>query len=381
MNLFKVYPLFDLEISSGKGSYVWDKNGQKYLDFYGGHGVISIGHCHPHYVERISKQLEQLGFYSNSVQNTIQADLAKKLGQVSGFDDYHAFFVNSGAEANEVALNLSSFYNGKTKVISFKGAFHGRTAAAVNITDNPKIQSPLSCLFEKEYHSLNDLESVEASLSHGDVCAVVVEGIQGIGGIHVPEPNFLQSLSKLCKANNAVLILDEVQSGYGRSGQFFAFQLAGIEPDLITIAKGMGNGFPIGGVLIHPKFEAQYGQLGSTFGGNHLASTAGLAVLEVIEQEGLIQNAATMGAYLFENLMELDGLVEIRGKGLMIGLEFEFPIKSMCQTLLYEAKVFTGSSSNPKVIRLLPPLSISKAEADLFLEKLHSVLKQFLIVV
>lgn len=379
MNLFKVYPLFDLEIVRGQGCYVWDKQGNEYLDFYSGHGVISIGHSHPHFVKRISEQLKKLTFYSNSIQNPIQQELADKLGKLSGCENYQAFFVNSGAEANENALNLASFYNGRTKIISFKKAFHGRTSAAINVTDNQKIQSPLGAIFNTEYHDLNDLESVEASLKQEDVCAVIIEGIQGIGGIHVPKPEFLQALSALCKQYDTVLILDEVQSGYGRSGQFFAFQHAEISPDLITVAKGMGNGFPIGGLMIQAKFEAKYGLLGSTFGGNHLASTAGLATLEVIENEQLIQNAIDVGNYLMENLNSFDHIKELRGKGLMLGIEFDFPIKALRNQLLFEEKVFTGSSSNPNVLRLLPPLCASKRDADMFLEKLQKVVKEALV--
>ena len=376
MKLFNVYPLFDLEITRGKGSYVWDENGKKYLDFYGGHAVISVGHSHPYFIGKIKTQLEKLAFYSNSVQNPLQQTLAKKLGELSGCENYQLFLVNSGAEANENALKLASFYTQKTKVITFKNAFHGRTSAAVNITDNPKIQAPINTLFEKEFHDLNNLDSVGMSLAKGDVCAVIVEGIQGIGGIHVPKAAFLEKLAALCQKYQAVLILDEIQSGYGRSGSFFAFQHANIEPDLITIAKGMGNGFPIGGVLIHPKFEAKYGLLGTTFGGNHLACAAGLAVLEIIEKENLMQNATIIGHYLKQHLAKLDGVIEVRGKGLILGVEFDFPIKSLRKTLLFEERVFTGSSSNPNVLRLLPPLNITKSEAFIFIEKLKLALQK-----
>lgn len=379
MKLFNVYPLFDLEITKGKGSYVWDENGKKYLDFYGGHAVISIGHSHPHFVKSINQQLEKLAFYSNSVQNSLQDKLAKKLGELSNCEDYNLFFVNSGAEANENALKLASFQTGKTKILAFKKAFHGRTSAAVNITDNPKIQAPINTLFEKEFHDLNDLESVTVSLAKGDVCAVIIEGIQGISGIHIPEPQFLEELARLCKKHNAVLILDEIQSGYGRSGEFFAFQYANIEPDIITMAKGMGNGFPIGGLLIHPRFEAKYGLLGTTFGGNHLACVAGLAVLETIENEVLLENSKMIGAYLIQQLQNIEGIKEVRGKGLMIGIEFNFPIKELRKELLFKEHIFTGSSSNPNVLRLLPPLNITKNEAFVFIEKLKLVLHKKLI--
>lgn len=373
MKLFDVYPLYDINPVRGEGCYVYDEQGTAYLDLYGGHAVISIGHGHPHYIQRVSAQLQALPFYSNSVQNKVQEALATKLGALSGCENYTLFLCNSGAEANENALKLASFYNNRTKIIAFKKAFHGRTSAAVNITDNESIKAPINKRYEAEFHPWNDLESVRASMAKGDVSAVIIEGIQGVGGIYVPDVTFLESLQTLCKAYNVVLILDEVQSGYGRSGRFFAFQYANIEPDLITIAKGMGNGFPIGGVLIHPKFEAKYGLLGTTFGGNHLACAAGLSVLETIENEQLITNAATIGDYLMTQLALLDGVVEVRGRGLMIGVEFDFPTADLRKHLLYKQHVFVGSASNPNVIRLLPPLTLSKAEADLFLEKLSVI--------
>ncbi len=373
MKLFDVYPLYDINPVRGEGCYVYDEQGTAYLDLYGGHAVISIGHGHPHYIQRVSAQLQALPFYSNSVQNKVQEALATKLGVLSGCENYTLFLCNSGAEANENALKLASFYNNRTKIIAFKKAFHGRTSAAVNITDNESIKAPINKLYEAEFHPWNDLESVRTSMAKGDVSAVIIEGIQGVGGIYVPDVTFLESLQILCKAYNVVLILDEVQSGYGRSGRFFAFQYANIEPDLITIAKGMGNGFPIGGVLIHPKFEAKYGLLGTTFGGNHLACAAGLSVLETIENEQLIANAATIGDYLMTQLAQLDGVVEVRGRGLMIGVEFDSPTADLRKHLLYKQHVFVGSASNPNVIRLLPPLTLSKAEADLFLEKLSAI--------
>ena len=376
MDLFKVYPLFDIKPVRGKGCCVYDENGQAYLDLYGGHAVISIGHGHPHYVERVKTQLEALPFYSNSVQNELQEALAAKLGQVSGCEAYQLFLCNSGAEANENALKLASFQNGRSKVIAFRQGFHGRTSAAVRITDNPKIVAPINEGFEVVWHELNDTAGVLESLAQGDVCAVMIEGIQGIGGIYIPDPVFLQAIATACHQQGTVLILDEVQSGYGRSGAFFAFQHAGIVPGLITVAKGMGNGFPIGGVLIHPEFKAWYGMLGSTFGGSHLACAAGLAVLEVIEQEQLMANATEVGQYLMEELLRFNQIAEVRGKGLMIGASFDFPVSVLRQELLFKEKIFTGSASCPKTLRLLPPLSLSRQEASLFLEKLHTTLKQ-----
>ncbi|MCB9039876.1 MAG: aminotransferase class III-fold pyridoxal phosphate-dependent enzyme [Lewinellaceae bacterium] len=376
MDLFKVYPLFDIKPVRGEGCYVFDENGQAYLDLYGGHAVISIGHGHPHYLERVKAQLEALPFYSNSVQNELQETLAAKLGQVSGCEAYRLFLCNSGAEANENALKLASFQNGRSKVIAFRQGFHGRTSAAVRITDNPKIVAPINEGFEVVWHELNDTAGVLESLAQGDVCAVMVEGIQGIGGIYMPDPVFLQAVDAACRQQSTVLILDEVQSGYGRSGAFFAFQHADIIPGLITVAKGMGNGFPIGGVLIHPEFEAWHGMLGSTFGGSHLACAAGLAVLEVIEREQLMANAAEVGQYLMQELQGFSPIKEVRGMGLMIGASFEYPVSALRARLLFEEKVFTGSASCPKTLRLLPPLSLTRAEASLFLEKLHAILKR-----
>lgn len=378
MNLFNVYPLFDILPVRGEGCYVYDEKGQAYLDLYGGHAVISIGHGHPHYVERVKAQLEALPFYSNSVQNPLQEALAEKLGQLSGCEDFQLFLCNSGAEANENALKLASFRNGRSKVIAFRQGFHGRTSAAVRVTDNPAIQAVINHGFEVLWHELNDTEGVLQSLAKGDVCALIVEGIQGIGGIYVPEAAFLKAIQKACEENGTVLILDEVQSGYGRSGHFFAFQMAGIEPHLVTVAKGMGNGFPIGGVLIHPSFEAKYGMLGTTFGGSHLACAAGLAVLEVIEEEQLMKNAVDVGGYLKKELAKMPQVQEVRGEGLMLGVAFDFPVAELRKALLFEEHIFTGSASCPKTLRLLPPLSLSKAEADLFLEKLAAVLYKML---
>lgn len=374
MDLFDVYPLFPIEPVRGEGAYVYDRAGRRYLDFYGGHAVISIGHAHPRYVRRIQEQVAQLGFYSNSVENPLQQELATKLGAISGCPDYQLFLCNSGAEANENALKLASFATGRRRIVVFRQAFHGRTSAAVNITDNDKIKAPINATFPATFLPLNDEPALEATLKEGDVAAVVVEGIQGIGGVYVPEPAFLEAAQRLCRQHGAVFILDEIQSGYGRSGRFFAYQFADLQPDLITVAKGMGNGFPIGGVLIHPRFEPTYGLLGTTFGGSHLACAAGIAVLDVLQDEGLIENAGTMGAYLLERLSGLPGLVEARGRGLMIGLQLDRPAGPLRKQLLFDEGIFTGSASDPNTIRLLPPLTIGRAEADYLLEKLQQVL-------
>lgn len=373
MKLFDVYPLFDINIVKGKGCHVWDDKGQEYLDLYGGHAVISIGHSHPHYVEAISKQVAQLGFYSNSVINKLQQEVADRLGAISGYDDYQLFLINSGAEANENAMKLASFYNGRKRIVSFAKAFHGRTSLAVEVTNNPKIIAPVNDNGHVTYLPWNDIEAMKAELAKGDVCAVIIEGIQGVGGIQVPTTEFLQALRKACNEQNTVLILDEIQSGYGRSGKFFAHQYAGIRPDMITVAKGIGNGFPMAGVLISPKFTPVYGQLGTTFGGNHLACAAAIAVLDVMKAENLVDNAAKVGSHLLEELKGFKGIKEVRGCGLMIGLEFEEPAKEIRRQLLFEQKVFTGASGT-NVIRLLPPLCLSMAEADDFLEHLHKVI-------
>ena len=374
MKLFDVYPLFDVNIVKGKGCHVWDDKGQEYLDLYGGHAVISIGHAHPHYVEAISKQVASLGFYSNSVINKLQQEVADRLGAICGYDDYQLFLINSGAEANENALKLASFYNGRTRIVSFAKAFHGRTSLAVEVTNNPKIIAPVNDNGHVTYLPWNDVDAMKAELAKGDVCAVIIEGIQGVGGIQVPAPGFMQAIRQACDENGTVLILDEIQSGYGRSGKFFSHQYDGIRPDMITVAKGIGNGFPMAGVLISPKFTPVYGQLGTTFGGNHLACAAAIAVLDVMKAENLVENAARVGAHLMEELKKFEGIKEVRGRGLMIGLEFENPIKEIRQKLLFEQKVFTGVSGT-NVIRLLPPLCLSMAEADEFLNRLHNVLK------
>lgn len=374
MKLFDVYPLFDINVVKGKGCHVWDDKGQEYLDLYGGHAVISIGHAHPHYVETISKQVATLGFYSNSVINKLQQEVADRLGAICGYDDYQLFLINSGAEANENALKLASFYNGRTRVVSFNKAFHGRTSLAVEVTDNPKIIAPINANRHVTYLSLNDAEAMKAELAKGDVCAVIIEGIQGVGGIQIPDTDFMQALRQACDENNTVLIVDEIQSGYGRSGKFFAHQYSAIRPDMITVAKGIGNGFPMGGVLISPKFKPVYGQLGTTFGGNHLACAAAIAVLDVMKEEHLVENAAHVGTHLLEELKKIEGIKEVRGRGLMIGLEFEEPVKELRCKLLFEQKVFTGVSGT-NVIRLLPPLCLSMDEADDFLIRLRNALK------
>ncbi len=373
MDLFNVYPLFDIEIVKGTGCRTSDRHGNEYLDLYGGHAVISIGHSHPYYVQKLQEQTEKLVFYSNSVINNLQSELAKKLGKMSGYDDYSLFLINSGAEANENALKLASFHNGRKKVIAFRHSFHGRTSAAVRVTDNPKIVSPINEGFDVDFLQLNDIEAVRNSLSKGDVCAVIIEGIQGIGGIRVPEPEFLSELSTVCKETETVLILDEIQSGYGRSGKFFAHQYSDIRPDIITIAKGMGNGFPIGGMLISPIFKASHGLLGTTFGGSHLACTAAIAVLDVMKAENLVVNAERTGEYLINELKKIPGIKEVRGKGLMIGIEFKQPVSEIRKKLLFDKKIFTGVSGS-NTIRLLPPLCLSKTDASIFLNQFKEVL-------
>ncbi|MEL7251696.1 MAG: aminotransferase class III-fold pyridoxal phosphate-dependent enzyme [Bacteroidota bacterium] len=376
MPLFPVYPLFDLEPVRGQGAYVYDQNDRAYLDFYGGHAVISIGHSHPHYVQRLQDQIAKLAFYSNSVQNPLQQELANRLGALSGCPDYQLFLCNSGAEANENALKMASFATGKKKIIAFHGAFHGRTSAAVNITENTRIKAPINSTFPVDFLPMGDLAAVEAALQKGDVAAVIIEGIQGIAGIYVPEPAFLGAIAALCKQYEACLILDEIQSGFGRSGHFFAFQQADIDPDIITMAKGMGNGFPVGGILLHPRFEASYGLLGTTFGGNHLACVAVLAVLDVLEQESLLENAQTLGEALIPQLAALPGVQEVRGMGLMIGLQLDQQAAPIRKQLLFEQGVFTGSAAQKETIRLLPPLNITTGEVDRLLVALRTVLQE-----
>lgn len=374
MKLYDVYPLFDVNIVKGKGCRVWDDKGEEYLDLYGGHAVISIGHAHPHYVEMLGRQAAQLGFYSNSVINKLQQEVANRLGELSGYDDYQLFLINSGAEANENALKLASFYNGRTRVLSLEKAFHGRTSLAVEATNNPQIIAPINANGHVTYLPINDLEAWETELAKGDVCAVIIECIQGVGGIRLVTPEFMQGLRLACDKYNTVLICDEIQCGYGRSGKFFAHQHTGIRPDIITVAKGIGNGFPMGGVLISPKFTPVYGQLGTTFGGNHLACAAAIAVLDVMKQENLVDHAAKVGAYLIDELKKFPQIKEVRGRGLMIGMEFDCPIKEIRTRLLFEQKVFTGVSGT-NVIRLLPPLCLSMDEADEFLTRFRKVLE------
>jgi len=376
MNLFEVYPLFDIMPVKAEGSHVWDKNGTRYLDLYGGHAVISVGHSHPHYVQRITEQVQKIGFYSNSVQNPLQVELADKLGEISNYSDFDLFLCNSGAEANENALKLASFHTGRKKVVSFRKGFHGRTEGAVVITDNPSVIAPINETENVIFLPLNDSKALKEALGQEDVCAVIVEGIQGIGGIHLPTDKFLQDARQFCDETGTILILDEIQSGYGRSGKFFAHQYAGIEADLIPIAKGMGNGFPIGGVLISPKFEARMGMLGTTFGGNHLACVAGLAVLEIMKDEDLIQNAQEIGTLLMQSLAGLKGIKEIRGRGLMIGIELEEPFREIRNELLNEHQIFTGASSDGHTLRLLPALNLSRENAEFFIEKFKLVLNK-----
>lgn len=381
MNLFDVYPLFDIAIDKGLGCKVWDEKGQEYLDLYGGHAVISVGHAHPHYVEAISKQVAKLGFYSNSVQNPLQKELAARLGKVCGYDNYQLFLINSGAEANENALKLASFYNGRTRILSLEKAFHGRTSLAVEATANPKIIAPINANGHVTYLPVNDLPAWEAELQKGDVCAVIIECIQGVGGIRMVSKEFYLGLRDLCTKYDTVLICDEIQCGYGRSGKFFAHQwlldTPEQAPDVITVAKGICNGFPMGGVLISPKFKPVYGQLGTTFGGNHLACAGALAVLDIIESENLVQNADTVGEYLISQLKEMQQtcshIVDVRGRGLMIGIELDIPYKEPRTRLVKELHCFTGCSGT-NVLRLLPPLCITKADADAFLAKLKAVL-------
>lgn len=377
MKLFDVYSLFDINIVKGKGTRVWDDNDQEYLDLYGGHAVISIGHCHPHYVKVLERQLCNLGFYSNSVINGLQEKLADRLGRVSGYDDYQLFLVNSGAEANENALKLASFHTGRTRVLAAGHAFHGRTSLAVEATDNPKIVAPINNNGHTTFLPLNDLPAWERELAKGDVCAVIIEAIQGVGGIRLATPEFAQGLAEACRKHGTVLISDEIQCGYGRSGKFFAHQWLGIKPDLITVAKGIGNGFPMGGVLISPRFVPVKGQLGTTFGGNHLACAAALAVLDVFNKEHLVDNAHEVGEYLIGKLKELQEtephILEVRGRGLMIGVDLDVPHKDVRVPLIHQEHCFTGCAGT-NVLRLLPPLCLTKADADLFVSKFKHIL-------
>ena len=380
MKLYDVYPLFDINIVKGKGCKVWDDKGQEYLDLYGGHAVISIGHCHPHYIEAVTQQLRKLGFYSNSVVNTLQRQLATRLGQLCGYDDYQLFLINSGAEANENCLKLASFYTGRTRVLSAVKAFHGRTSLAVEATDNPKIIAPINANGHVTYLPLNDIDAWERELVKGDVAAAIIECIQGVGGIRMATPEFAQALQAACKKYGTVLICDEIQCGYGRSGRFFAHQWLGIQPDLISVAKGIANGFPMGAVLISPSFKPVYGQLGTTFGGNHLACAAALAVLDVIEQEHLVDNAQHVGEYLLTQLQQMAQdpamhITDVRGRGLMIGIDLDIPHSGVRRQLVFDEHCFTGCAGT-NILRLLPPLCLSHEEADQFLSKLKKTLQQ-----
>ncbi|WP_418637943.1 aspartate aminotransferase family protein [Winogradskyella sp.] len=376
MSLFNVYPLFDITPVSAKDIYVYDDKNVEYLDLYGGHAVISIGHSHPKYVSAISNQVEKLGFYSNAIQNPLQVELADNLEAVSGCKDYQLFLCNSGAEANENALKLASFHNGKKKVLAFKNSFHGRTSAAVAATDNPKIVAPINAQQKVDFVELGDLDATEAILKQNETCAVIVEFIQGVGGLDQSTTEFYQGLEQLCKLYNTALIADEVQSGFGRTGDFFAFQKHNITPDIISIAKGMGNGFPVGGILIHPSIKASFGLLGTTFGGNHLACAATLSVLEVLEEEQLMENAKNISEYFQDKAKSLPHLKSIKGRGLMLGLEFDFPISELRKKLIFNYHIFTGSAKNPNLIRILPPLTIQKKHIDVFFEALENELKK-----
>ena len=377
MKLFDVYPLFDVNIVKGKGCKVWDDKGQEYLDLYGGHAVISIGHSHPHYIKKVSEQVSKLGFYSNSVINQLQVELAERLGKISGDDDYQLFLINAGAEANENALKLASFTNGRTRVLSCEKAFHGRTSLAVEVTNNPKIIAPINDNGHVTYLPMNDLKAWETELAKGDVCAVILECIQGVGGIKLATKEFAQGLAAACKKYGTILICDEIQCGYGRSGKFFAHQWLDIRPDIITVAKGIANGFPMGGVLISPEFKPVYGQLGTTFGGNHLACAAALAVLDVFEEEHLVENADNVGTYLIEQLKELQKteqhITDVRGRGLMIGIDLDIPHKDVRQPLIYQEHCFTGCAGT-NILRLLPPLCLTKEDAEEFIERLKKVI-------
>lgn len=375
MNLFNVYPLFDVNLVRANDVFVYDENNTKYLDLYGGHAVMSIGHSHPIYVATISEQLKNIGFYSNSIQNPLQEKLAEKLQQLSGCEGYSLFLCNSGAEANENALKLASFHTGKKKVIAFKNSFHGRTSAAVAVTDNVKIIAPINAQQEVDFFELGDLKGVENSLKANDVCAVIIECIQGVGGLDESTTKFYQGLESLAKQYNALLIVDEVQSGFGRTGDFFAFQRHNIQPDIISMAKGMGNGFPVGGILIHDKIKASFGLLGTTFGGNHLACAASLAVLQVLKKERLLENVNEISSYFIEKTKSLSKLKGVKGRGLMLGLEFDFPVSDLRKKLIYKHQIFTGSAKNPNLLRILPPLTIQKEHIDLLFEALNEELR------
>ncbi|PQL96012.1 aspartate aminotransferase family protein [Apibacter adventoris] len=375
MSLFNVYPLYNIAPEKASGATVWDENGNAYLDFYGGHGVISIGHSHPIYVKHITEQVNKIGFYSNSIINPLQEKLANLLPKISEYPDYTLFLCNSGAEANENALKLASFHNGKSKVIAFKNSFHGRTSAAVAVTDNPKIVAPLNAQQKVIFCELNDINAVKKEIAKGDISSVIIETIQGVGGLDEGNTEFFKELEKVCKESGVVLILDEIQCGYGRSGKFFAHQHHGIKADIISLAKGMGNGFPIGGILISPEFKPSYGLLGTTFGGNHLACAAALAVLEVFKNENILDNVKRQSSYFMKKFKSLPQIKNIKGRGLMLGLEFDFEVAELRKKLIYEKKIFTGNSNNKNLLRVLPPLSITQNEIDRLFENLKSCLE------
>ncbi|WP_291285506.1 aminotransferase class III-fold pyridoxal phosphate-dependent enzyme [Flavobacterium sp.] len=376
MNLFNVYPLYDITPVKALDCTITDNNGVEYLDLYSGHGVISIGHTQPDYVAKLKDQLDHLGFYSNAIQNPLQVELAQKLGKLSGLEDYELFLCSSGAEANENALKLASFHNGKSRVVAFDNSFHGRTSAAVAVTDNKKIVAPINAQQEVTFLPLNQIELVEAELAKGDVTAVIIEGIQGVGGLDEGTTEFFQALEKACKKHDVVLILDEVQSGYGRSGKFFAFQHHGINADIISVAKGMGNGFPVGAILISPKFEASFGLLGTTFGGSHLSCAAGIAVLDVIEKLDLQKNVNEVYEYFLEKIKEVEGIKQVKGKGLMLGVEFDFDVAALRKKLIIEKRIFTGSANNKNLLRILPPLTVKKTDIDTFVKALKESLEE-----
>lgn len=375
MSLFNVYPIYNITPVKALGAKVWDDKNQEYLDFYGGHGVISVGHSHPNYVKAIQSQIEKIGFYSNSIQNPLQEAFAKRLGEMSAYPDYSVFLCNSGAEANENALKLASFHNKKSKVIAFHKSFHGRTSAAVAVTDNPSIVAPINANHPVLFLPLNDIELVKKAVSENEISAIIIEGIQGVGGLDEGTPKFFQELEELCNANDIILIVDEIQSGYGRSGQFFAHQHHGIKPDIITMAKGMGNGFPIGGLLICPKFTASFGLLGTTFGGNHLACASALAVLEIIEEEAVLENVKKQSDYFIQAVSQIPQVKKIKGKGLMLGLEFDFDVAELRKKLVYEQFIFTGNASQKNLLRILPPLLITETEIDKFVAGLKNALQ------
>lgn len=374
MSLFNVYPIYSVTPVKASGCTVWDEKGDAYLDFYGGHGVISIGHSHPTYIKHVTEQINSIGFYSNSIINPVQEKLGNLLPQICGYHDYSLFLCNSGAEANENALKLASFHTGKSKVLAFKNSFHGRTSAAVAVTDNPKIIAPINAQQEVVFCELNDIKSVKKEIAKGDVSSVIIEAIQGVGGLDEGSTEFFRELEKVCKNNKVVLILDEIQCGYGRSGKFFAHQHHGIKADIISVAKGMGNGFPIGGILISPEFTSSFGLLGTTFGGNHLACAAALAVLEVMEDEDILSNVQKQYEYFIKKFSSLSQLKKIKGKGLMLGLEFDFEVADLRKKLIYEKKIFTGNSNNKNLLRVLPPLTISENEIDMLYDSLQSCL-------